>query len=107
MSRIQSAIKSQNATISAEDRCYREILAGATSEPVKYLGEPPTVHWDAFQLGGEVSRVDNCEEQQHDEEEDVAQYACEPAEQAARNPNQSAWAELVHKVLELLLADTD
>ena len=25
------------------------------SEPVKYLGEPPTVHWDACQLGGEVS----------------------------------------------------
>ena len=48
MSRIQSAMKSQNATISAENRCYREILAGATSEPVKYLGEPLTVHWDAF-----------------------------------------------------------
>ena len=70
----------------AEDGCYREILAGANREPIKYLGEPLTVHWDALQLGGEVSRVGNCEEQQHNEEEDVAQYAGEPAEQAAATP---------------------
>ena len=45
----------------------------------------PAVHRDASQLGGEVSRIDNCEEQQHDEKKDVAQYASKPAEQARRN----------------------
>ena len=38
---------------------------------------------------------------------DVTQYAGDAAEQAARKPNQPAWAELVDDFLQLLLAYPD
>ena len=77
------------------------------SELPKRIGETPSAWRNAFKFGGEVACISYCEKQQHDKEEDIAQHAGQPAEQAARDAHQPARADLIREILQLLRAYPD